>query len=105
MRYKLTYRVKGDHIAKDFELTNEYDADSLDELALEGWQDYRKALHYIWKDMESGVFLEPRPNALMSIECHCNDDNCTDEEDVLNAFYRIRMRKIYGQALDLHQKL
>ena len=105
MKYKLTYRVKGDHIVEDFELTKEYDAASLDDLASKGWEEYRQALHFIWKDMESGVFLEPRPNSLMSIECHCNDDSCVCEEDVLNAFYRIRMKKIYGQAFDMHQKL
>ena len=105
MNYKLTFRVKGDHIVKDFELTKEYDAESLDDLASKAWQEYRQALHYIWKDMESGVFLEARPNKLMSIECSCDDHTCTKEMDVLHAFHRIRMRTIYAQAQDMHLKL
>ena len=90
--YKITIKVKGDHIAPDFKEVGEYDVETIDDLVVQSWDQYRRAMHFVWKDMESGLFLEPRPNKLMSIECSCNDGP-VDEMDVFEAFHKIRIAR------------
>ena len=90
--YRITIRVKGDHISPDFEDGGDYEVSSLDELAVEAWEPFRRAMHYVWKDMESGIFMEPRPNSLMSIECY-KGAALVDEMKVFDAYFKIRREK------------
>jgi len=86
MRYHIIFRVKGDHIAPDLEIRETLYADSLDDLAKGTWKSFCKCTYFIWKRMESGVFMEPRPNSLMSIEC-----DQAEEMEIFDAFFNLRI--------------
>lgn len=89
--YNISFTVKGDSVARGLSISDSaIEADSLDEMAKKSWDLYKKALRYIYKDMESAVFMEVRPNALLTAECSC-DGQPINEEDALRAYFKIRI--------------
>lgn len=88
--YHIKFVVNGGCEKDNFFAEDSTEATSLRELAEQTWSTYRQALYHIWKRLEMGIFMEPNPNPVLSIECS-KDGQPVNEQDVHEAFFSIRV--------------
>jgi hypothetical protein len=87
--YSINFIVDTDNAERDRIFHQKGMAENLDDVITQTYILYKQATQYIWKNMESAIFMDIRPNTMFSIECMLGN-SCIKEETVLQLFFQIR---------------
>lgn len=94
--FNVIFRVKGDSVAGDLEIKRTLeDCETIEEMVGVTWKDYKEAIRYIYKRLESDIKCEPRPHNNFSVEVE-RDGFVINEDVILKAFFLRRVEEYHA---------
>lgn len=101
--YSLLITVEGDWVCDPMKIGTEMFADNVDDFAEKTYNLFKIALHRVWKDMESNIYMETYPSPLITIEWEINGRS-QNPEDLYKAYFKIRKHNWLESVCEFHRQ-